>query len=85
MGQQATLSLADSAAALGDRGLAVDLRRADIETALGSADDGLVELLLDLEAREAVGGATRCHTLAVGCTLADLERLLELSGDSIRV
>ena len=85
MGQQATLSLADSAAALGDRGLAVDLRRADIETALGSADDGLVELLLDLEAREADGGATRCHTLAVGCTLADLERMLEQSGDSIRL
>jgi hypothetical protein len=85
VGQQATLSLADSAAALGDRGLAVDLRRADIETALGSADDGLVELLLDLEAREADGGATRCHTLAVGCRLADLERMLEQSGDSIRL
>ena len=85
VGQQATLSLADSAAALGDRGLAVDLRRADIETALGSADDGLVDLLLDLEARQADGGATRRHTLAVGCRLADLERMLEQSGDSIRL
>ena len=84
MGQQATLSLADSAAAVGDRGLAIDLRRSDIETALRSADDGL-ELLLDLEAREADGGATRRHTLAVGCTPADLERMLLQSGDSIRV
>jgi hypothetical protein len=84
VGQQATLSLADSARALGDRGLAIDLRRSDIETALRSADDGL-ELLLDLEAREADGGATRRHTLAVGCTPADLERMLLQSGDSIRV
>jgi len=84
VGQQATLSLADSAGALGDRGLAIDLRRSDIETALRSADDGL-ELLLDLEAREADGGATRRHTLAVGCTPDDLERMLLQSGDSIRV
>ena len=67
MGQQATLSLADSAAGLGDRGLAVDLRRADIETALGSADDGLVELLLDLRPASRMAarpGATRWRSAA---------------------
>ena len=86
MEQQGTLSLElAGGSAVPDGGLAVDLRRADIEAALGSADDGVVELLLDLEAREVDGGATRRHTLAVGCTLADLERMLEDSGDSVRV
>ena len=60
MEQQGTLSLAPArGSAVPDDGLAIDLRRADIETALGSADDGVVELLLDLEAREVDGGATR--------------------------
>ena len=63
--------------AVPDDGLAIDLRRADIEMALGSADDGVVELLLDLEAGEVDGGTTRRHTLAVGCTREDLERMLE--------
>ena len=86
MAQQATLSLtlAGGSEVPGDRGLAIDLSRVDIETALGSGDKS-VELLLDLEAREVDGGATRRHTLAVGCTLADLERMLEDSGDSVRV
>ena len=86
MEQQGTLSLAVArGSAVPDDGLAIDLRRADIETALGSADDGLVELLLDLEAREVDGGATRRSTLAIGCTLADLERMLEDASDSVRV
>ena len=86
MEQQGTLSLALArGSAVPDDGLAIDLRRADIETALGSADDGVVELLLDLEAREVDGGATRRHTLAVGCTPADLERMLEDARDSVRV
>ncbi len=86
MAQQATLSLtlAGGSEVPGDRGLAIDLSRVDIETALDSGDEP-VELLLDLEAREVDGGATRRHTLAVGCTLADLERMLEDSGDSVRV
>ena len=86
MAQQATLSLtlAGGSEVPGDRGLAIDLSRVDIETALDSGDE-VVELLLDLEAREVDGGATRRHTLAVGCTLADLERMLEDAGDSVRV
>ena len=87
MQQQATpiLALADGSAVPGGRGLASDLRRADIESAIRFADDGLAELLLDLEAREVEGGATRRHTLAIGCTTADLERMLAGSGDSVRV
>ena len=86
MEHQGTLSLALArGSAVPDHGLAIDLRRADIETALGSTDDGVVELLLDLEAREVVGGTTRHQTLAVGCTLADLERMLEDASDNVRV
>ena len=86
MEHQGTLSLALArGSAVPDDGLAIDLRRADIETALGSADDGVVELLLDLETREVAGGATRHQTLAVGCTPADLERMLEDASDSVRV
>ena len=86
MEHQGTLSLALArGSVVPDDGLAIDLRRADIETALGSADDGVVELLLDLEAREVDGGAPRQLTLAVGCTLADLERMLEDASDSVRV
>ena len=86
MEHQGTLSLALArGSAVPDHGLAIDLRRADIETALGSADDGVVELLLDLEAREVDGGTTRHQTLAVGCTLADLERMLEDASDNVRV
>ena len=86
MEHQGTLSLTLArGSAVPDHGLAIDLRRADIETALGSADDGVVELLLDLEAREVDGGTTRHQTLAVGCTPADLERMLEDASDSVRV
>ncbi len=86
MEHQGTLSLALArGSAVPDDGLAIDLRRADIETALGSADDGVVELLLDLEAREVDGGTTRHQTLAVGCTPADLERMLEDASDNVRV
>ena len=58
MAQQATLSLtlAGGSEVPGDRGLAIDLSRVDIETALGSGDKS-VELLLDLDAREVDGGA----------------------------
>jgi len=84
--QQATLSLAltDAPAVPDNRRLAIDLRRRDIETALRSADDGL-ELLLDLEAGEVNGGTTRRHTLAIGCTREDLERMLENAGDDVSV
>ena len=81
--EQATLSLAREGAS--DRMLAVDLRRADIESALESADDGKVELLLDIAAREADGGSVERHALTVDCTIADLERMLESSSDTIRV
>ena len=81
--EQATLSLAREGAS--DRMLAVDLRRADIESALESADDGKVELLLDIAAREADGGSVERHALMVDCTIADLERMLESSSDTIRV
>jgi hypothetical protein len=82
--QQATLSLALA----GDEtapGLTVDLDRVDIETALGSGDQESIELLLELEACEVDGGATRRHTLAVGCTPADLEWMLKDAGDSVRL
>jgi hypothetical protein len=82
--QQATLSLALA----GDEtapGLAVDLDRVDIETALGSGDEESIELVLELEACEVDGGATRRHTLAVGCTPADLEWMLKDAGDSVRL
>jgi len=82
--QQATLSLALAGGSAAP-GLDIDLRRADIETALGSGDEGPIELLLELEAREVDGGATRRHTLAVGCTPADLERILEDAGESVRL
>jgi hypothetical protein len=85
MENQGTRSLAADVSAGPDAGLAIDLRRVDIEMALGSADDGVVELLLDLEAREVDGGTTRRRTLAVGCTPADLERMLEVASDSVRV
>ena len=85
MEQQGTLLALATGLTVPDGGLAIDLRRADIEAALGSADDGSVELLLDLEAREVDGGATRRSTLAIGCTLADLERMLEDAGDSVHV
>ena len=81
--EQATLSLAREGAS--DRMLAVDLRRADIESALESAGDGRVELLLDIAAREADGETAERHTLTVDCTIADLERLLESSSDTVRV
>ena len=81
--EQATLSLAREGAS--DRMLAVDLRRADIESALESAADGRVELLLDIAAREADGETAERHTLTVDCTIADLERLLESSSDTVRV
>ena len=86
MGQHATLSLAlaDGPAVPDDRRLAIDLCRSDIETALRSADDGL-ELLLDLEAGEVNGGATRRHALAIGCTREDLERMLENDSDDVSV
>jgi hypothetical protein len=45
----------------------------------------VVELLLDLAAREVDGGTTRHQTLAVGCTPADLERMLEDASDNVRV
>jgi len=84
--QQATLSLAltDAPAVPENRRLAIDLRRHDIEMALRSADDGL-ELLLDLETGEVNGGTTRRHTLAIGCTREDLERILENAGDDVSV
>jgi hypothetical protein len=86
MEHQGTLSLALArGSVVPDDGLAIDLRRADIEMALGSEDDGVVELLLDLEAREMAGGTIRRQTLAVGCTPADLERMLEDASDSVRV
>ena len=81
--EQATLSLAREGAS--DRMLAVDLRRADIESALESADDGKVELLLDIAAREPDGGSVERHSLTVDCTIADLERMLESSSDTVRV
>ena len=81
--EQATLSLAREGAS--DRMLAVDLRRADIESALESAGDGRVELLLDIAAREADGETAERHALTVDCTIADLERLLESSSDTVRV
>lgn len=86
MEQQATLSLAltDAPAVPENRRLAIDLRRHDIEMALRSADDGL-ELLLDLETGEVNGGTTRRHTLAIGCTREDLERILENAGDDVSV
>src|SRR6476619_7555215 len=66
--------------------LAVDIRRADIESALESSGGGSVELLLDIAARDLEGGgpADR-HTLSVDCTSADLERLLDGHSDTIRV
>jgi hypothetical protein len=82
--QQATLSLALAGGGTAP-GLAVDLDRVDIETALGSGDQESIELLLELEARQADGGATRRHTLAVGCTPADLEWMLKDAGDSVRL
>jgi hypothetical protein len=86
MEHQGTLSLALArGSAVPDDGLAIDFRRSDIEMAIGSADDGVVELLLDLEEREVAGGTIRRHTLEVGCTLADLERMLEDASDSVRV
>src|SRR5690349_24819733 len=87
MQQQATptLVLADGTAVPGGRGLASDLRRADIESAIRFADDGLAELLLDLEAREVEGGATRRYTPAIGCTTAVLERMLAGFGESVQV
>ena len=86
MEHQGTLSLALArGSAVPDDGLAIDFRRSDIEMAIGSADDGVVELLLDLEAREVAGGTIRRQTLAVGCTPADLERMLEDASDSVRV
>jgi len=83
--EQATLSLA-RAGASDDRMLAVDIRRADIESALGSSGGGSVELLLDIAARDLEGGgpADR-HTLSVDCTSADLERMLEGHSDTVRV
>jgi len=83
--EQATLSLA-RAGASDDRMLAVDIRRADIESALGSSGGGSVELLLDIAARDLEGGgpADR-HTLSVDCTSADLERLLDGHSDTVRV
>ena len=44
-----------------------------------------VELLLDIAAREADGGSAERHTLTVDCTIADLERMLESSSDTVRV
>jgi len=66
--------------------LAVDIRRADIESALESSGGGSVELLLDIAARDLEGGgpADR-HTLSVDCTSADLERLLDGHSDTVRV
>jgi hypothetical protein len=81
--EQATLSLAREGAS--DGMLAVDLRRADIESALESAADGSVELLLDIATREADGETAERHTLTVDCTIADLERMLESSSDTVRV
>ena len=83
--EQATLSLA-RAGASDDRMLAVDIRRADIESALESSGGGSVELLLDIAARDLEGGgpADR-HTLSVDCTSADLERLLDGHSDTVRV
>ena len=84
MDQQATLSLALAGGSAAP-GLDIDLRRADIEAALGSGDEGPIELVLELEAREVDGGATRRHTLAVGCMPADLERILQDPGESVRL
>jgi hypothetical protein len=82
--QQATLSLALAGGGTAS-GLAVDLDRVDIETALGSGDQESIELLLELEARDVDGGVTRRHSLAVGCTPADLEWMLKDAGDSVRL
>jgi hypothetical protein len=66
--------------------LAVDIRRADIESALESAGGSSnVELLLDIAARGVDGGATERHTLTVGCAAADLERMLEGDSDTVRL
>jgi hypothetical protein len=83
---QATLSLAraDGVAVSENRRLAIDISRADIETALRRADDDL-ELVLDLEAGEVNGGATRRHTLAIGCTREDFERMMENDSDNVSV
>ena len=83
--EQATLSLA-RAGAPADGMLAVDIRRADIETALESAGGGSVELLLDIARRELDGdGSIDRHTLSVDCTSADLERMLEGESDTVRI
>ncbi len=84
MDQQATLGLALAGGSAAP-GLEIDLRRADIETALGSVDEGPIELLLEVDAREVDNGVSRRHTLAVGCTPADLERMLEDAGESVRL
>lgn len=83
--EQATLSLA-RAGAPADGMLAVDIRRADIESALGSAGGGSVELLLDIARRGVDGdGPIDRHTLSVDCTSADLERMLEAESDTVRI
>jgi hypothetical protein len=83
--EQATLSLAGDGASA-DRMLAIDLRRADVQSALDSAGEGPVDLLLEIASRDAEGGGDEeRHTLSVECTIADLERLLATSDDDIRV
>jgi len=81
--EQATLRLAREGAS--DHMLAVDLRRADIESALGSARDGSVELRLDIAARNADGGSAERHTVTVDCTIDDLERMLQSPSETVRV
>jgi hypothetical protein len=75
---QATLSLAP----VDDGGLIVDMARDDVAAAFESARGGQAELLLELEAREADGGASR-HTITLDCTAADLERLLAGTDDRV--
>ena len=86
MEHQATLTIepATGAGIPGERGLTVDLARTDIEAARASAGGGLAELLLELETRDRDGDASR-HTLVLGCTAADLDRLLADNDDNVLI
>jgi hypothetical protein len=76
------LSLEPAAGIPDDRGLTVDVARAEVETALGSSQDGIAELLLELETRGADGETSR-HTVVLDCTTADLDRLLSGGDDNV--
>jgi len=75
-----TVQLVDSTRAFEERGLIATVSRAEVERAV-HADEGPVDLLLDVERVASDGDGRETQRIALAWESQDLERLLEQTGD----